>query len=534
MNFSNSFSSRRSPVLAPHGAVATSQPLAAQAGLRILFQGGNAADAAVATAAVLNVVEPVSTGIGGDMFALIWDGATVHALNGSGRSPAAMSLDLLRERRLNEVPYLGPLAISVPGTVDGWSQVIQRFGRLSLAEVLAPAIDYAENGFPVSPLIAAGWAKQVDKLKEYSGPDGGGYLVDGRAPRAGEVWTQPALARALRAVAEGGPDAFYRGPIAEAIARTVQAAEGVLTTDDLAAHTSTWVDPISYEYRGVRVYETPPNGQGLAALVALNVLEGWDLDALGFGSVEALHLMAEAMKIGWADALAYVADPDFAPAPLTDLLDPVYGARRRGDVSRERASQYQPRGFAAASDTVYLTAVDADRMAVSFINSNFAGIGSGLIVRDWGIALQNRGSLFSTDPTHPNVLAPRKRPYQTIIPAMATRDGQCWLSFGVMGGYMQPQGHVQVIANLVDFGMDVQTALDAPRWSVNHLSGDVKLEAGLGGQREALARLGHVVSVAPPEAFAEFGGGQIILIDPDTGMLHAGSEPRKDGCAVGY
>lgn len=528
------FPSRRSVVMAPQGAVATSQPLAAQAGLRILLAGGNAVDAAVATAAVLNVVEPVSTGIGGDMFALIWDGRHLHSLNGSGRAPAALTVAWLQAQGLDQVPTFGPLPVTVPGAVDGWCEAVERFGRLPLAAVLAPAIEYAERGFPVSPIIAQGWAANAPKLIEYSGPDGGGYLVDGHAPRAGEVWRQPALGRALRAIAEGGRDAFYRGSIARAIAETVQAAGGVMTEGDLAAHTSTWEEPISVTYRGVRLYETPPNGQGLAALIALSVAEGWDLGSGGFGSVATTHHLIEAMRIGWADALAYVADPQFAPAPLAQLLSPAYGAQRRGEVQAQRSTTYPAATFSPASDTVYLTVVDADRKAVSFINSNYMGIGSGLVVRDWGIGLQNRGALFSADPRHPNVVAPGKRPYHTIIPAMAFRDGQPWLSYGVMGGYMQPQGHVQVLTNMVDFGMDPQTALDAPRWSVDPLTGEVTLEPGLAHVADDLTRFGHTVRLTEPRQAIQYGGGQVIMIDPATGMLHAGSDPRKDGCAVGY
>ena len=528
------FASRRSVVMAPQGAVATSQPLAAQAGLRTLLAGGNAVDAAVATAAVLNVVEPVSTGIGGDMFALIWDGRRLHSLNGSGRAPAALTLDWLHRQGLERVPTLGPLPVTVPGTVDGWCQAVARFGRLPLATVLAPAIEYAERGFPVSPLIARGWAANAPKLVQYSGQDGGGYLLAGRAPTAGEVWRQPALGRALRAIAEGGRDAFYRGPIARAVVETVQAAGGVLTEADLAAHTSTWEEPISVEYRGVRLYETPPNGQGLAALIGLSVAEGWSLGPDSFGSLTTTHHLIEAMRVGWADALAYVADPQFAPAPLDQLLSRAYGARRRAEVQAERSTPYPAATFSPASDTVYLTVVDADRMAVSFINSNYMGIGSGLVVRDWGIALQNRGALFTAEPGHPNVVAPGKRPYHTIIPAMAFRDGQPWLSYGVMGGYMQPQGHLQVLTNMVDFGMDPQTALDAPRWSVDPLTGEVTLEPGLAHLAADLARLGHTVRVTDPSQASAYGGGQVIMLDPDTGMLHAGSDPRKDGCAVGY
>ncbi len=520
--------------MAPNGAVATSQPLAAQAGLRILQAGGNAVDAAIATAAVLNVVEPVSTGMGGDVFALIWNGSGPYALNASGRAPAALTLDLLRSRGFTSMPSLGPLAITAPGAVGGWCEAVERFGRMSMADVLAPAIQYAEQGFPVSPIIARGWANQVAKLREYSGVGGGGYLMDGRAPRAGEVWRQPALARSLRAIAEGGRDAYYRGPIARAIAQTVQAAGGVLTEEDLAANRPTWDEPISVDYRGVELVETPPNGQGLAALIALGVARGWDLAKLGFGTREAIHLMAEAMKIGWADALEYVADPAFAPAPLTEMLSADYTARRAGEVQHSRASAYPSGRFASASDTVYLTVVDAERNAVSFINSNYAGIGSGVVVRDWGIALQNRGANFSLDPTHANVVAPGKRPYHTIIPAMALRDGRPWLSYGVMGGFMQPQGHVQVLCNMVDFDMDPQTALDAPRWSVDPLTGELTLESGLADLADGLAALGHRVTVARPEERALFGGGQVIMIDPETNMLHAGSDPRKDGCAVGY
>ncbi len=533
------YSSRRSPVLTARAMVATSQPLAASAGLEILRQGGNAADAAVATAAVLNVVEPMSTGIGGDCFALYYDARSgqITALNGSGRAPAALTLEDLRNEGMTEIHPHSAHSVTVPGTVRGWADLLERHGRMTLADVLAPAIDYAEQGYPVSPLIADAWKRSAQAFRPVDSPHD--YLPDGEPPRAGQVVRLPALARTLRAIAQGGPAAFYEGPIAEAIASRVQAAGGRLTVEDLQAHTSTWETPIWIDYRGVRVYECPPNGQGLAALLALNIIKG--LEGVPFHRTQSatrLHLMIEAMRLAFADARQYVADPAFTHIPIEALLSEAYAAERRALISTDAAIR-EP-GFGnpiAADDTVYLTVADPEGNACSFINSLYMGFGSGLVAREVGVALQNRGALFSLDPAHPNRLEPGKRPYHTIIPAMATQDGALFASFGVMGGFMQPQGHLQVVSALVDAAMDPQSALDRPRFCLmgGEAAGQVALEEGFDFDVMAeLAALGHQIVPVGGLNRNLFGGGQVILRDPETGTLWGGSDPRKDGAAVAF
>ena len=537
--YQTTYTSRRSPVLTRNAMVATSHPLAANAGLDILKQGGNAADAAVAVAAVLNVVEPMSTGIGGDCFALYYDAATgsISALNGSGRAPAALTLEDLRAEGLTAIPDRSPHAVTVPGTVQAWADLLARHGRMSLRETLAPAIAYAEEGYPVSPIIAAAWDDLALVFHPVDAPHD--FLPDGAPPTTGQVVRMPALARTLRAIAEAGPQAFYHGPIAEAIASRVQAAGGRMTVEDLHAHRSTWETPISIDYHGVRIYECPPNGQGLAALLALNIVKGLEGAPLHrIQSEVRLHLMIEAMRLAFEDARHYVCDPDFGRVPLEGLLSDFYAAERRALISPE--STLEPPGFGqpeAGSDTVYLTVVDAEGNACSFINSLYMGFGSGLVVRDAGIVLQNRGALFSLEPEHANRLEPGKRPYHTIIPGMATLDGALYASFGVMGGFMQPQGHLQVINALVDARMDPQSALDRPRFCIlgGKAGGQVALEEGIDFEiMSSLAARGHhVVPVSGPGR-AVFGGGQIILRDPKTGVLWGGSDPRKDGAAVAY
>ncbi len=533
------FKSRRSAVVARRGAVATSQPLAAQAGLRILQDGGNAVDAAVAAAATLNVVEPGSTGVGGDMFALIWmaDEKSVRALNGSGRSPAGANPADIRRKGHDAIPHDGSdaaFAVSVPGTVHGWHTALEACGRMTLREVLQPAIEYALNGFGVSEIISWGWANNEAKLA--ARPSGVEFLPGGRAPRAGQVVKLETLGRTLQAIAEGGPPAFYTGETARKIADYVQAEGGWLAEEDLAAHHSDWDEPIGIDYRGTTVWECPPNGQGIAALMALNIAAGFDIGAMGAQSPDAYHHLIESLRLGFADALQYVADPRVAEVPIGPLLSGEYADRRRSLVSDERAMTSVSYGDPSASgDTVYVTAADGEGNACSLINSLFQGFGSGLVVPGTGIALQNRGALFSLDPAHPNHLEPCKRPYQTIIPAMATRDGEMWLSFGVMGGFQQPQGHLQVISNMVDFGLGPQGALDALRFSVDLNTEQVNLEAGLEPETIAdLERRGHRVGVIDGYARSMFGGGQVIARDPETGVLTAGSEPRKDGAAVGW
>lgn len=535
------FNSRRSAVVARRGAVATSQPLAAQAGLKMLMDGGNAVDAAVAAAATLNVVEPPSTGIGGDMFALIWkaDQKKVLALNGSGRSAAGANPDDVKKKGYDAIPRTGKHAafsVSVPGTVDGWQTALENHGRMTLKEVLGPAIHYALNGYAVSDIISHGWQRNEEKLNQR--PSGREFLPGGRAPKYGEVVKLETLGRTMQAIAEGGKEAIYKGPIARKISSFVQSEGGWITEKDLAEHHSDWDDAISAHYRGVDVWECPPNGQGIAALIALNIAEGFSIPRMGAQSADRYHYLIEAMRLGFADALQYVADPRVAEVPIRGLLSKDYAAGRRQKIKQAQAIKDVSYGRPGPSaDTVYVTAVDGDGNACSLINSLFEGFGSGLVVPGTGIALQNRGSLFSLQPAHPNFLQGGKRPYQTIIPAMATRNGEMWLSFGVMGGFQQPQGHLQVVSNMVDFGMDSQHALDALRFSVDVTAGTgvVKVEAGIEDSVvEELKRRGHAISVLDDYERTGFGGGQVISRNPETGVLTAGSEPRKDGSAVGW
>ena len=532
---SYSFPSRRSVVSGYQGAVATSQPLAAQAGLRMLLQGGNAADAAVATAAALNVVEPMSTGMGGDAFALIYwaKDRKVYALNASGRAATAASLDEFRCRGLSSVPVRGMLPVTVPGAAAGWADTVSRFGRLGLDKVLQPAIEYAEKGFPVSELIGRSWGGAEGLLRQ--NPEAARvYLPGGRAPRVGERFVSPDLAKSLRLLAKGGTDAFYSGPIAESIAATSLKLGGLLSMCDLAEHTSTWVDPISTDYRGHRVYECPPNGQGIGALIALNLLSGFDIRGMGFDSADALHLKMESIKLGMNDGWRYIADPEMADVPVRGLLSDEYADMRRSLISLERAIA-QPEGGVPpfGPDTVYLCAADGEGNAVSFINSLYMGFGSGVVAEGTGVCLQNRGALFSLDPEHPNCIAPRKRPYHTIIPCMVTKGDALAICFGVMGGFMQPQGHLQVLSNIVDHDMEAQRALDAPRFHYDDNGGNrFDLETFFSSAvYDSLRARGHVLDVADA---GNYGGGQVIVRDPDSGAWLAGSEPRKDGCAVAY
>ncbi|MEK9676357.1 MAG: gamma-glutamyltransferase [Chloroflexota bacterium] len=538
------FRSRRSAVVARKGAVSTSQPMAAQAGLKILQDGGNAVDAAVATAAVLNVVEPMSTGIGGDMFALIWhkNERKVVALNGSGRQAAGANVDDVRKAGFDSIPndHDGShFAVSVPGTVHGWETALNQYGRMTLREVLQPAIDYALNGYAVSEVIAHNWGSEDTLSKLNHRPSGKELLpgANGGAPKYGEVVTLPELGRTMQMIAEGGSEAFYKGEIAKKTADFVQSEGGWLTEQDMANHHSDWDEAISVNYRGVDVWECPPNGQGIAALIALNLAEGFDIGSMGAQSADRYHYLIESMRRGYADALQYVADPRVAEVPIGPLLSKDYANRRRVNISGAQAdpnvSYGDPMGGA---DTVYLTAVDGEGTACSLINSLFAGFGTGLVVPTLGMALQNRGSLFSFDPDHPNYLQGNKRPFQTIIPAMATRDDEMWLSFGVMGGFQQPQGHLQVVSNMVDHHMDSQEALDAPRFKVD-VTGDqsVAVEEDLAPSViSELEKRGHTVEVVSGYDRAGFGGGQVISRDPETGVLTAGSEPRKDGAAAGW
>ena len=539
------FNSRRSSVLGKRGMVASSQPLAVAAGLEVLSRGGNAADSAVATAAALNVTEPGSTGIGGDAFALFYKASTkeITALNASGRAPGALTLERLSDEGFTEeLPPYHPYTITVPGACSGWFSLVERHGRLDMAQVLAPAIRLAERGFPVAPITAYFWERGVERLLVNTA-HGVELMVDGRAPRPGEVFRNFGLARTFRTIAEEGLGAFYSGEIAEAIVAEVQAAGGCLTLNDLATHTATWDDPISSTYRGYRIWECPPNGQGLTALIGLNILEGFDIQALKPLSTERLHLQIESLRLAFADARWYVSDPKFNPFPVNQLLSKEYAEARRKEINHQKATLDHKHGTpGSSSDTVYLTVVDEDGNACSFINSNYMGFGTGIVPKGWGFSLQNRGHNFSFEPGHPNVLAPGKRPYHTIIPALITVDdpladgvGELFASFGVMGGFMQPQGHLQVASGLIDDGLDPQSAVDRPRFMIRsgEAGGTVGIEGGIPSTTlRELEQMGHPVEPVSGYDRAIFGRGQVIIRNPVTGVLWGGSDPRADGCAM--
>lgn len=533
------FASRRSPVVGRGGMLASSQPLATAAGLGILRAGGTAADAAVATAAALNVTEPTSTGIGGDCFALYYQASTrsVFALNGSGRAPGGLSIELLKKQGLAELPSFHPHTVTVPGAAAGWADLLAAHGRFSLAQVLAPAIELADGGFPVAPITSYFWERGVERQLSLA-PNGAELTIDGRAPRPGEIFRNPGLARTFRRLAEGGPAAFYQGEIAEAIVAVLTQAGGVLTAADLAAHHSTWDEPMFADYRGYRVWECPPNGQGLAALLALNILENFDLSGQDPLGAERWHLMIEAMRLAFADARWHVADQATNPAPLEALLSKQYAAQRAALLDSQRAVADVQRGRpVTSSGTVYFSVVDGEGNACSFINSNYQGFGTGIVPKSWGFTLQNRGHGFSLDPAHPNALAPGKRPYHTIIPAMITHanSGELFACYGVMGGFMQPQGHMQVAVGLIDDGLDPQAALDRPRFCIEDGTAGlaVSLEEGLPvATQTQLAAMGHSVRQLCGLQRAAFGRGQIILRESDTGVLWGGSDPRADGLAM--
>jgi gamma-glutamyltranspeptidase/glutathione hydrolase len=520
----------RSPVLATNGLVATSQPLASAAALRILQDGGNAVDAAVGAAAVLNVVEPMSTGIGGDMFALVFmqqDGKPV-GLNGSGWAGSKASEEFFRSRRLSDIPQFGMHSVTVPGAVAGWFKLHRRYGKLPMNRVLLPAIEYAEKGFPVSDIIANQWQRAEHRL--HSTPESArDLLLDGRAPRQGEVVRFPHLARTLMQIVEGGRDAFYKGAIAQKIVAFSEKNDGMLTLSDFAEFDAQWIEPVSTNYRGYDVYELGAQTQGITALEMLNIVEDFDLKSLRHNSAEYLHLLIEAKKLAFADRDAYIADPDKTHVPVARLISKQYAAERRKLISRTHAMPNPLPGIPENGDTVYLTVVDKDRNAVSLINSLFEGFGSGLVAGDTGIVLHNRGALFRVDPHHPNGVAPRKRPFHTLIPGMVLKTGKPFFSFGVMGGDNQPQGHVQVLLNMIDFGMDPQQAGEAPRF--RHAGEQVLLESQFGASvRSGLTALGHHVA----SGIDAWGGYQGILIDPATNVLIGGSDPRKDGLAIGW
>jgi gamma-glutamyltranspeptidase / glutathione hydrolase len=544
----------RKPVYAPRGVCATSQPLAAAAGLAALRRGGNAVDAAIASAVTLTVVQPGSNDIGGDLFAIVWDGRTLHGLNASGRTPAALTRQAVveagaaeatdalggaqaRTGRHGAMPARGWLSVTVPGAPAGWRDLHDRFGALPFADLFTDAIAYADHGYPVSPSVARGWQAAVARHNELAGDEfaewGRVWTIDGRAPRQGERWRNPDAARTLRLIADSRTEAFYRGEIAEALAAFATRTGGFLTAEDLARHTSTWVEPIAARYHGHEVWELPPNGQGVAALLALRILDGIDLAAAS--PEERRHTQIEAMKLGFADAHAYVADPERVEVPTGALLDPAYVAARRAEIG-PGAADPKP-GDPARGGTVYLCTADESGLMVSLIQSNYMGFGSFVALPGYGFGLQNRGAGFSLDPTHPNVVAPGKRPFHTIIPGFLTRDGAPVGPFGVMGGHMQPQGHLQVVLGTIDGGMDPQAALDAPRWYW-HTGRQIAVEASLVAGEAGAALLaglrgrGHEVMVLA-DGEPPFGYGQAIWRLPDGGYV-AGSEPRADGVAVGY
>ena len=522
----------RSPVLARNGMIATSQPLASAAGLRVLMEGGNAVDAAITAAAVLNVVEPMMCGIGGDLFALYYeaDTGTLHGLNATGRAGSRVDAAQLRADGLTRMPGNGPLVVTVPGALDGWDELVSRFGTRPLADLLQPAIQHAEDGFPVSEVISVQWKSAEARLARHPAT-ADAYLVDGRrAPGHGEVFRSPDFARTLRKIAERGPDVFYRGEIAEAIHNFLEEEGGFVTKEDLAAHDSTWVEPISTTYRGVEVFQIPPNSQGFVALEMLNILEGYDdLAALGHNSAAYLHRLIEAKKLAFADRDAYLGDPEHMRAPVETLISKRYAATRRDAIDAGRAAREVAPGMTDDGDTIYLTVVDKDRNAISLIYSLFGSFGSGLVVPGTGIALQNRGTGFSLEEGHPNEIEPGKRALHTNMPGMAFRDGKPWLTYGVMGGDMQPQGHTQVLLNLIDFGMHVQKAGEMPRF--RHGGSGVGIESGVDPDTlAALTRMGHTMMTR----FGAYGGYQAIMIDWENGVLLGGSDPRKDGAAMGY
>ena len=536
----------RSEVMAPKAMAATSHPLATQVALEVMRKGGTAMDAAIAANAALGLMEPTGNGIGGDLFAIVWDPKTrkLHGYNGSGRSPLGLSRAWFDEQNISTIPAFGPLPVTVPGTVDGWFALHGRFGALPMAQVLQPAIDYARSGHPVHETIAYYWGRSVTRLSQYPGFNEQ-FTVDGRAPREGETWRNEHLARTYERIASEGRAGFYEGEIPKIVEAYFKEQGGFLAAADFAAHQGEWVEPVSVNYRGVDVWELPPSGQGIAALQMLNILEGYDFSKIAFGSAEHLHLLVEAKKLAFADRARFYADPAFAQAPVAGLISDAYADEQRRRIDPARAQRVVAPGTPPSldeGDTIYLATADASGMMVSLIQSNYRGMGSGMTPPGLGFILQNRGEQFALKKGHPNDYAPGKRPFHTIIPAFITKNGEPWISFGLMGGAMQPQGHVQMVMNLVDFGMNLQEAGDAPR--LHHDGSDepvgdvvamqdggvVQLETGFDYQTiRTLMRKGHHVEFAD----GPFGGYQAIMKNPQGGWIGA-SESRKDGQAGGY
>ncbi len=532
----------RSEVLAPHGMVASSHPLATQIGLDILKAGGNAVDAAIAVNAALGLMEPTGSGIGGDLFAIVWSARDkkLYGLNASGRSPAGLTLDYFKKKGYQKIPAHGPLPVSVPGCVDGWFELHRKFGSMEMKRLLAPAIRYAREGFPVTDLIGYYLSLSARRFKTF--PNfAETYMPDGRPLQKGDVFRNPALARTYELIAREGRDVFYRGRIAATMARFIREQGGFLSEEDLANHRSEWVTPVSTNYRGYDVWELPPNGQGIAALQILNILEGYDIARMGFGSAEYVHLFVEAKKLAFEDRARYYADPAFSRLPVRQLISREYAAQRRRLIDPQRAARRYDAGELEEGDTIYLTTADSAGNMVSLIQSNYRGMGSGMVPPGLGFMLQDRGELFSLEEGHFNVYAPGKRPFHTIIPAFITRDGKPWVSFGLMGGAMQPQGHAQIVINLIDFGMDLQEAGDAPRIQHSGSSqptgekmtdgGQVLLESGFDyATIRALMKKGHKVGYS----LGSYGGYQAIMRDLNNGYYRGASESRKDGQAAGY
>jgi gamma-glutamyltranspeptidase/glutathione hydrolase len=541
--------STRSVVYGRNGMIATSQPLASAAGLRALQAGGNAIDAAVTAAAVLAVVEPSMTGIGGDLFAIVYDAKTktLRALNASGRSGYAATPEVFAARNLTRVPPAGVLSVTVPGVVEGWAELLSKFGTFPMSRAVAPAIEYAKSGYPVSEIIGGQWRNSERKLAA-DPVTAATFLPGGRAPHPGEIFVNPNLAATLQQIAAGGRDAFYKGPIARAIVADMRRRDGLLEERDFTEHRADWIEPISTSYRGYDVYELPPNTQGATVLEMLNILEGFDVKAMGPQSPAYLHALVEAKRIAFADRAAYIGDPaSVPPMVLKTLISKEYAARRRQEIDPGRAAESYNAGAIDGvrpsagdetdqnltdrdrGDTIYLTVADGKGNFVSLIQSLFSDFGSGIVAGDTGVLLHNRGSLFNLTPGHPDQIAPHKRPLHTLIPAFIMKDGKPWVSFGVMGGDHQAQGHTQVVVNLVDFGMNIQEAGEAAR--VTHGNNGLQVESAIAeAARAALAERGHKVTVS----IGPFGGFQGIMFDPRTGVLMGGSDPRKDGLAIGW
>jgi len=534
----------RSEIIAKNGMAATSQPLATQVALDILKRGGNAIDAAIAANALLGLVEPTGSGIGGDLFAIVWDAKTqkLYGLNASGRSPKSLTLDYFKQHGYKRIPSHGPLPVTVPGCVDGWFELHRKFGSLPMTDILAPAIRYAREGFPVTELIAYYWGLSARFLHKYAGFRET-FMPNGRAPKKGEIFKNPRLADTLERIAMEGGDVFYKGDFARIMSDFMKRQGGFLSYEDLASHHSDWVEPVSTNYRGYDIWELPPNGQGIAALQILNILEGYDIAAWGFGSVEYIHHFIEAKKLAFEDRAKYYADPAFTSIPVTELISKEYAAQRRALIHPNRAARRYDAGNPAllAGDTVYLTTADGQGNMVSLIQSNYRGMGTGLSPDGLGFIFQDRGELFDLQEGQFNTYAPAKRPFHTIIPAFITKDGKPFMSFGVMGGATQPQGHAQIIINIVDFGMNIQEAGDAPRILHQGSSqptgekmtdgGRVYLESGLPYQvYRDLVRMGHRVGYN----VGSFGGYQGIMYDAAHGVYYGASESRKDGQAAGY